>query len=46
MSMNDNARAVATTMIACAMTALFWHWSDGNLWSLAWLALAAPTYLS
>lgn len=46
MQMNDNARAVATTVIACAMTALFWRWSDGSLWSLGWLALAAPAYFS
>lgn len=35
MQMNENAHAVAMTVVACTMTALFWRWSDGSLWSLA-----------
>ena len=46
MQMDQNARAVATTVIACTMTALFWHWSGGSSWSLAWMALAAPSYFA
>lgn len=46
MQMNENARAVAMMAIACTMTVLFWHWSEGSLWSLAWLALAARSYFA
>lgn len=45
MQMNDNAHVFAMTVIACIMTALFWRWSDGSLWSLAWMALAVPSRL-
>lgn len=45
MKMNRNTRAVAMTMIACTMSVLFWHWTSGSMWSLAWMALAVPSRL-
>lgn len=46
MNMNDNARAVATLVIACTMTVVFWRWTGGSLWSFTWLAIAAPSHFT
>ncbi|CAM5291147.1 hypothetical protein ATER59S_00542 [Aquamicrobium terrae] len=46
MKMNHNARAFATLVIACTMSVLFWRWTGGSLWSLAWLAIAAPSHFA